>query len=66
MTSTTTYTEDVIRSYVLSYAEYHGVEPDAVDVAREMDGKTVTGFRLSLDVDGRSRGCDEKFGTFGQ
>jgi hypothetical protein len=66
MTTTTTYAEDEIRSYVLSYADHHGVGPDAVDVTRQYDGGAVTGFRLSLDVDGRSRGCDEKFGTFGQ
>ena len=41
------------------YADFHGV-PTA-DVTREFegDGDIVTRFRLSMDQEGRSRGCDE-------
>jgi hypothetical protein len=46
---------------VRRYAEFHGVEADAVDVTRvyDGDGDRVVRFRLSLDTDVRSHGCDE-------
>lgn len=64
-----TYSEGEIARYVNDYADHHDVEPDAVIIDRRFadggkDGLAVIGFRLSLDVDGRSRGCDERFGAW--
>ena len=54
-----------ITQAVADYCDFHGVEADAVLIdRREMDGIGVVGFRLSLDIDGRSRGCDETFGAW--
>jgi hypothetical protein len=60
------YTEAEIAEAVQLYAEFHGLDPTAVDVARnyEGDGPNVIGFRLSRDVDGAQRGDDETYGQF--
>lgn len=65
-TTTPDYTEAEIEQAVADYATHHGVETDAVDVCRRYEDDCVIGFRLSLDVDGASRGCDERFGAWGE
>lgn len=57
------YTKAEIDDAVEVYAIAYEVEKDGVDVtlAYDEDG-AVIGFRLSLDVDGRSHGCDEWIG----
>lgn len=57
------FTPQEIAEARLSYADYHGVDyASGVEVTENhYDGKCV-GFRLSLDVDGRSRGEDEWYG----
>lgn len=59
-----TCTEAEINEAVVDYAIHHEVETGAVDVSRSYTDGALTGFRLSLDADGRSRGCDETFGEF--
>ena len=54
-----THVEQQIKDAVGLYADFHGVPVDSVDVTREFEGDTVTRFRLSLDSEGHSRGCDE-------
>ena len=57
-------TESEITQAVADYADLHLVEESAVDVSRNYcDGETV-GIRLSLDVDGASKGCDERYGEW--
>lgn len=53
--------EQQIAEAVELYADFHGVPTASVDVTREFegDGDIVTRFRLSMDQEGRSRGCDE-------
>jgi hypothetical protein len=58
------YTQSDIDALVAAYAAHHDVEPSAVDVSRNTSDNTVIGVRLSLDIDGRSRGCDETFGEW--
>ena len=65
---TRTYTETEINESIRDYATQHEVELDAVLVDRHTgeyaQGPDVVGYRLSLDVDGVSRGCDETFGDW--
>lgn len=51
----------IIDAAVTLYAEFHDVSTDEVDVSTNTrgDGDRIIGYRLSLDVDGVSRGCDE-------
>jgi hypothetical protein len=49
---------------ILDYAIHHGVETDAVFVLRNFREGRLVGFLLSLDRNGHSRGCDEKFGQW--
>lgn len=64
-TTTRIYAEKDIMEAVHDYAVHHEVETDEVSVTRNHDNDgRIIGFRLSLDVDGRSRGCDEKFGAW--
>ncbi len=60
-------TGDEITTAKADYAAHHGTTEDAVivDLMHDPDGRTI-GFRLSLDVGGRSRGCDEYFGAWKQ
>ncbi len=52
---------------IRDYCVRHEVRPDFVLIDRQYDADgEVIGFRLSLDLDGRSRGCDETFGTWGE
>lgn len=64
MTSTTIYTEAEINEAVVAYAIHHEVEADAVLIDCTTADGGIVGFRLSLDTDGRSRGCDEVFGQW--
>lgn len=55
-----TTVSNLIRSAVEDYAIHHGVEPRDVLVDSEYDAEgDVLRFRMSLDGDGRSHGCDE-------
>ena len=56
------YTEKEISGFVADYATHHEVETDKVEVLRVYVGEGIVGFRLSLDTDGKSHGCDEKYG----
>lgn len=57
------YTKAEIDDVVEVYAIAYGVETDGVDATLNYDeDENVIGFRLSLDVDGRSHGCDEWIG----
>ncbi len=60
------YSGDVIRQTVHDYAYRWEVDTDEVDVSINLSGNDIVGFRLSLDSAGRSRGCDESFGTWGR
>lgn len=60
----TTYTDREIDRAIVDYAIHHDVETDAVVIDVREEGGAVVGFRLSLDVGGRSRGCDETFGEW--
>lgn len=53
---------------VEDYCIHHQAEEDGVDVCMctHGDDGPVIGFRLSLDVDGRSRGEDKRFGSWGE
>lgn len=62
--TTTIYTDEQIQQAVTDYAIHHEVEADAVLVERSYTDGRLTGFRLSLDADGKSRGCDERYGEF--
>ncbi|MCA1684749.1 MAG: hypothetical protein LC745_01935 [Planctomycetia bacterium] len=53
-----------IDELVASYADHHGVTIEEVDVSRNYSGDDVIGVRLSLDVDGVSRGDDERYGEW--
>jgi len=56
------YTDDERREMVAAYADFHGVNESDIDVSPHWyDGRAV-GLRLSLDIYGRSRGCDEQYG----
>lgn len=58
------FSAEWIDSYVEAYAAHHEVGPSDVLVDRNYRGDEVVGIRLSLDVDGYSRGCDETFGEW--
>lgn len=59
------YTDREMMSAILDYADRNGVDKDHVVLSRlyDVDGYVI-GFRLSLDFDGRSKGCDEVFGEW--
>jgi hypothetical protein len=59
------YTEEEIALMVESYADYHGIEPDEVEVTRNFYQDKMVGFRLSRDKDGAHQyGDDEKYGLW--
>ena len=59
-----TYTKMDLDAAIVDYAVRHEVETDDVLIDRNYYDGLVIGFRLSLDVDGRSRGGDETFGNW--
>ena len=65
-----TYTEAEIAEAVENYEDYYAEQIETkglkVVVDRNYEGGTenVIGFRLSLDSDNRSHGCDETFGEW--
>jgi len=59
-----TFTDADVTAAVVDYAIHHEVETDRVAVERSYQDGRLVGFRLSLDVHGRSAGQDETYGTF--
>lgn len=54
--------DEQVDQAINDYCDRHGLDSDAVLVDYERDGSgEVVRFRLSRDIDGRSRGCDEWF-----
>lgn len=64
------YTEAEIQGATEAYAEFHAetIEETGLSVVvdRNYEGGTenVIGFRLSLDSDNHSHGCDETYGEW--
>ncbi len=66
-------TAEEIAQALGDYCDHHDVQPEDVIVDMMVrtggphgDRPVTVGFRLSLDVDGRSKGCDERFGAWGK
>jgi hypothetical protein len=63
------YTEEEIAEAIDIYSEFHEFHSEkngglSVHVTKNVTVDGVVGFRMSLDGDGRSRGCDEIIGIF--
>jgi hypothetical protein len=65
-----TFSDSEIQKAVEDYRDFHAskiqLEGLTVEVSRNYLGDTegVIGFRLSLDSDGHSHGCDETYGIW--